>query len=307
MKLPGRLPDRRPTVSRAGRRAGGRTPVRPERGGQAYQGGTTPLHLPRPARVPRFGPARAGAVLGILTSLGAIYGLTTSSAFTYTRAEVPELRWTSGAAIETALGIPTGTNLFRLTVAPLEDRIRALPGVADATVTVALPDALVVGVTERVAIIAWSVGATQFLVDRDGVLFAAAEPGAAVAAGLPIIVDSRVASAGLTVGDALDPVDLDAATRLGSLVPADVGSVADRLLVTVSDATGFVLGSSPASWVATFGLYTPTKRPPYLIPGQVRLLRSLLNGREAGVAKVILADAENGTFVPKATPRAAAP
>lgn len=298
MRLPGRRSGPRPTVSRSGPRPGGRG----VRGGLPDRRGTAPLRLPRPARLPHFGPARAGAVLGILASLGAIYGLTATPAFTYTRAEVPQLRWTTRDAVETAIGIPPGTNLFRLTVAPLEDRIRALPGVAGATVAVSLPDTLVVDVTERVAILAWSVGETRFLVDRDGVLFAVAEPGAVVAAGLPAIADSRTVSAGLTVGDVLDPVDLDAATRLGSLVPGDVGSVANALLVTVSDANGFVLGTSPASWLATFGLYTPTRRPPDLIPGQVRLLRSLLDGREDGIAKVILADAESGTFIPRPTP-----
>jgi hypothetical protein len=72
--------------------------------------------------------------------------------------------------------------------------------------------------------------------------------------------------------------------------------------VTVSDATGFVVGTSPGSWIAIFGLYTPSARPPSIIPGQVRLLRSLLAGREGTVAQVILADAANGTFIPKPTP-----
>jgi hypothetical protein len=54
--------------------------------------------------------------------------------------------------------------------------------------------------------------------------------------------------------------------------------------------------------VAVFGLYTPSLRTPALVPGQVRLLRSLLDGRESTIAQVILADAESGTFIPKPTP-----
>ena len=257
--------------------------------------------------MPRFTPARAGALLGILASLGSIYGLAATPAFTYMRAEIPQLRWTPRDAVEAAIGIPTGTNLFRLTVEPLADRISALPGVADATVVVSLPDTLVVGVTEREAILAWSVGEARFLVDRDGVLFAVAEPGAVTVAGLPVIDDARAASTELALGRTLNPVDLDAARRLGSLVPIDVGSVADALLVTVSDANGFVVGTSPASWVAVFGLYTPSLRTPDLIPGQVRLLRSLLDGRESGIAEVILADADNGTFIPRPTPKGQPP
>ncbi|MEW5991923.1 MAG: FtsQ-type POTRA domain-containing protein [Chloroflexota bacterium] len=263
------------------------------------------IRLPRPSRLPRFTPARAGALLGIIASLGAVYGLAATSAFTYARAEIPELRWTSRAAIEAAIGIPTGTNLFRITVDPLEDRIAALPGVARARVTVSLPDTLVVEVVEREAIVAWAIGEARFLVDVDGVVFAASDAAAVALAGLPVIDDTRAEAAALGVGDRLDPVTLDAARRLGALVPDDIGSVADRLLVTVSDATGFVVGTSPSSWVAIFGLYTPNTRPPSMIPGQVRLLRSVLAGREDAIAQVVLADAENGTFTPKATPAAA--
>lgn len=238
----------------------------------------------------------------MLASLGAIYGLAATPAFTYARTEIPELRWTSRAAIESAIGVPAGTNLFRLTVTPLEERIRMLPAVASATVGVSLPDALVVDVVERTAVLAWSVGETRFLVDRDGVLFAVADPAAPTGSGVPLIDDSRAASADLTVGSRLDPVDLDAATRLGSLLPADIDSVADALLVTVTDANGFVVGTSPASWVAVFGLYTQSLRTPDLVPGQVRLLRSLLDGREDVIAQVILADAEHGTYIPKPSP-----
>ena len=49
-----------------------------------------------------------------------------------------------------------------------------------------------------------------------------------------------------------------------------------------------------------FGFYTPTLRTTALIPGQVRLLRSLLYGQEAKVLRVVLADDRSGTFIPRA-------
>lgn len=301
MRLPGRRSGPPPVSMRGtARRPGSRTGVRP------FQGGPK-LLVTRWTRPARFTPARAAALLGILASLGSIYGLGETSAFAYARAEIPELRWTARTAIEAAIGIPTGSNLFRLSVQPLEERIRELPGVADATVVVSLPDTLVVQVTEREAILVWSAGASAFLVDQDGVLFADAPPDLTAAAGLRIIEDSRPTSTNLAIGDTIDPVDLDAATRLGALTPGDVGSVAEALVVTVSEANGFVVGTSPASWVAIFGLYTPSLRTPELVPGQVRLLRSLLDGRESMIAQVILADAENGTFIPKPTPVGATP
>jgi hypothetical protein len=48
-----------------------------------------------------------------------------------------------------------------------------------------------------------------------------------------------------------------------------------------------------------FGFYTPTLRTTDLVPGQVRLLRSLIYGREAAVLRIVLADDRSGTYVPR--------
>ena len=249
----------------------------------------------------RLTPPRAAAILGLLLSMGALNGVSATPVFTLTRTELPALRWTTPGDLAAAAATPQGTNLFRLRVAPIERRIEALPGIADATVSVSLPDSLVVQVRERQAILVWAVGDGQFLVDRSGVLFAATSAEAATAAGLPTITDSREASAALAVGATLDPVDLDAATRFGSLVPADLGSTARSLIVTISDATGYALGTEPRSWVAIFGLYTPSLRTPAMISNQVRTLRSLIAGREDQIERIILADENGGTYIPRAT------
>jgi hypothetical protein len=158
---------------------------------------------------------------------------------------------------------------------------------------------------ERRPVLIWQVGARRYLADADGSLFAmlGADPPPG-AAGLPVVDDRRAASAGLSVGLRLDDVDLDAATRLASLVPADVGSSAVSLAVSVTDANGFTLETRPAGWSAVFGFYTPSLRTTELIPGQVRLLRSLLVGREATVERVILASETDGTYTPRSTPSA---
>ena len=72
--------------------------------------------------------------------------------------------------------------------------------------------------------------------------------------------------------------------------------------VSVSDDNGFVVDAKPAAWSAVFGFYTPSLRTTELIPEQVRLLRSLLAGREDKVDRVILASATDGTYTQKATP-----
>ena len=75
------------------------------------------------------------------------------------------------------------------------------------------------------------------------------------------------------------------------------------MAVQVTDPSGFVVRSGGNGWAAVFGFYTPSLRTPELIPGQVRLLRSLLIGREQLVDRVILASETDGTYIPKPTPK----
>jgi hypothetical protein len=247
--------------------------------------------------------ARAGAALALLASAGAVYGVGSSSAFEYTRLQVDGAVYTDPAAAEEAVADARGQNLFRLSTARLEAALEGLPTVAQAIVTVQLPDSLVVTLHERVPVLVWRVGARRYLADSAGELFARlGDDPPALVGDLPVIDDRRAASAGLSVGARLGPQDIDAATRLASLVPADVGSTAEALAVRVTDNDGFVVRADPQGWIAIFGYYTPSLRTPELIPGQVRLLRSLLIGREPLIARVILASETDGTYVPKPTP-----
>jgi cell division protein FtsQ len=291
----------------------------------------------------RPSPVRAAALLAILAAILALDGLTTTTALAIQRIEVSPLQWTSRDEVVRLLGAEPGGNAFSLATTGLAARIEALPAVAAAHVEVVLPDTLIVTVTERAPILAWRIAAVTYLVDRDGRLFAiagsppggvapsagatspsaaAALPSAGVASAsagvaspsgaaaspsqeaLPMVLDQRAGSpAILGLGATLDATDLDAATRLASLTPEDIGSRAPGLLVRITDGDGFVLTTNPGSWSAIFGPYSPILRTPDLIPGQVRLLRSLLAGREDQVQRVVLADAGNGTYVPLPTNR----
>ena len=251
----------------------------------------------------RLSATRAGAALAMLVSAAAVYGVATSSAFDYVNLQVDGAVFTNPTTVETEMTDARGENLFRLATGPLQARLEQLPTVAHARIDVRLPGTLAVSIEERQPVLIWKAGNQRWLVDADGELFAELghDPPAA-AAKLPVIDDRRAAAVGLAVGRHLDPVDLDAATRLASLHPGDVGSVAAGLTVAVTDETGFVVSSNPVGWSAVFGFYTPSLRTPDLIPGQVRLLRSLLDGREAQVDRVILASTTDGTYTPKATP-----
>ncbi len=291
------------------RRSGGRgtptaRPVRPAalRPGARPGGG---VRRTRPIRRASAGltPVRAGALLAALAGVAAVYGLAASGAFTANRTTVSGATWTAEERIVEALAIPEGTNVFTIRTSDLEAAVSAIPAIADATVTIALPDEVRVVVTEREALLAWKVGDRRFLVDGDGKLFAElGDDASEAAAELPVIDDARLSSMALEVGTVLDAVTLDAALRLGSLSPADVGSGARALVLRVDDLNGFTMRTRPASWSAVFGFYTPTLRTTEIIPGQVRMLRSLLAGREDAVARVILADERSGTLVPRETP-----
>lgn len=268
-----------------------------------------PTRRTRPIRraSARLSVARAGAALALLAAAGAIYGVGASSAFDYARLQVDGAVYTDLADAEQAVAAARGENLFRLSTEPLRAALETLLTVDQARVEVELPGTLVVTLREQVPVVIWRVGARRYLADAQGELFGriGADPPAQAAA-LPVIDDRRAASAGLSIGAHLDPQDIDAATRLVSLAPNDIGSAAKRLEVRVTDENGFVVRADPQGWIAIFGFYTPSLRTPDLIPDQVRLLRSLLTGREPLIARVVLASATDGTYVPKPTPKPSA-
>jgi hypothetical protein len=234
----------------------------------------------------------------MLLSGAALYGVVATPVLGYGRTTVDGARFTPVSLVDRALAIGAGTNLATLRTDALEAALRQLPTVEDAHVAIALPDTIRVALAEREPIFLWLTTAGRFLVDAHGVLFAGADtsPPAAVA-GLRVVDDRRVGSTGLTVGATLDPIDLDAAERLGALRPVDLGSTATGLTLSVDDDQGFAMTSVPKGWAATFGFYTPSLRTPGMIPGQVRFLASLFaKVGEGRVATVILASADNGTY-----------
>jgi hypothetical protein len=251
-------------------------------------------------------PARAGGLLGMLATGFLLTFATGPTAFAVSRTDLPSLAWTDAATVEATLALPAGINAFQLDTAPLEAALRTLPAVADAHVSVELPDAaVVVRIQERQPVLAWQAEDRRFIADGTGVIFAIGDISAALPAGVAVVDDRRPgAGIGLGIGGHLDAVDVDVATRLGSITPADVGSTAARLRLTVTSEDGFVITASGGGWQAVFGFYSPATRSTDMIPGQVRLLRSLLDGREATVRRVILASATDGTYVPRATPKA---
>ena len=260
---------------------------------------------------------RIGAVVVLIAAVTALVGLTTSGAFSLAPdgLQLSGARFTSAAAVRHALGLD-GTapvNLITLQTGPLEAALRQLPAVdpvrADAaSVTVALPDRLLVSIQERQPIVVWQVDGQRFLVDITGTLFAALAPDQADP-GLPIVLDSRAGSATFAIGATVDPSDLAAVRQLAAVTPAFLGSSATSLALAVSDDEGFTLDAQPGLWHAIFGVYTVTVRPPTIVPQQVQCLSSLLAGREATLAVIRLAPttARCGTFTTRSAHPTASP
>jgi len=120
--------------------------------------------------------------------------LTGAATFGLTEIDRPTLRWTAADTVLASVQVPEGTNLFQIQTAPIEARLAALPAVAAARVSVALPHALTITISERVPILVWQVGDNSYLADKAGALFAAVDAAAAGAAHVPTVVDRRAAS-----------------------------------------------------------------------------------------------------------------
>lgn len=268
--------------------------------------GRAPIRRTRPVKRSSAGlsPARAGAALAMLLAAAAVYGVGASPAFEFRELVIDGAVYTDRQDVVEVVDEVRGTNLFRLSTAPLATRLRELPTVADARIGVSLPGTVSVSLTEREPILVWRVGERRYLVDEGGLLLGRLdEAPPAEAEDLPVVTDRRAASAGLSVGTRLDAVEVDAATRLASVNPAQVRSRAERLIVVLTDSHGYEVRALPGGWTAIFGFYTASLRRTDIIPGQVRTLGSLLvEAGEDRVDSVILADEFDGTYIPRATP-----
>ena len=182
---------------------------------------------------------RAAALLGMLASGFLFTFITGPTAFALGRTELPALTWTDPQVVHDTLGLTEGANVFRLDTGPLEAALRTLPAVASVDVSIALPDAtVVVRIEERQPVLAWQVGDTRFIADRDGVVFATLGEKAALPAGIAVVDDRRTGGVEPpSIGARIDAVELDVATRLGSLSPG---------------VSPYFMSTPPSNWPSAF-------------------------------------------------------
>ncbi len=219
-----------------------------------------------------------------------------------TRLEVSHLVYTSPELVRDAIDLPPDAtpNVFRIDTRRMERALAALSAVADADVSVALPDSIAIDITERTPTFVLSTRTAAFVVDVDGFILDELAPSEASGVGLPTVDDLRQQFApALAVGGRLDEISIDTSLRLLALTPADLGSRFDALEVRVEDTDGYVLTAEPAGWQAVFGHYTPSLRPVDLIDRQVQCLRSRLAvGEDAAVIYLAPQGEHCGTYLP---------
>jgi len=209
-------------------------------------------------------------------------------------------------AVIAAANIPIGSSLLGVNLRDAEEAVAALPLVASVRVSAGLPDGIQIRVREKSLLLRWQIGDRIYAVSESGELLGEtaslnlAPSAAAALAAAPLLYDDRTPSPLPTVGQ-LTATELDVATRLASLTPEDLGTAATTLTLRLLSDFGFVVEATGPSieWSAVFGIYSATIRPTSMIPGQVRLLRSLLAGRETRIGWVILADDQAGTYTAK--------
>jgi hypothetical protein len=209
-------------------------------------------------------------------------------------------------AVIAAANIPIGSSLLGVNLREAEEAVAALPLVASVRVSAGLPDGIQIRVREKSLLLRWQIGDRVYAVSESGELLGEtaslnlAPTAAAVIAAAPLLYDDRTPSPLLTAGQ-LTATELDVITRLASLTPEDLGTAATTITLRFLSDFGFVVEATGPSieWNAVFGIYSATIRPTSMIPGQVRLLRSLLAGRETRIGWVILADDQAGTYTAK--------
>jgi hypothetical protein len=209
-------------------------------------------------------------------------------------------------AVVAAANIPVGSSLLAVNLRAAEEAVAALPLVASVRVSAGLPDGIQIRVREKSLLLRWQIGDLVYAVTESGELLGdttrlnLAPTAAAALAAAPLLYDDREGSPLLAVGQ-LTATELDVATRLASLTSEDLGTGATALTLRLLSDFGFVVQATGPSieWNAVFGIYSATIRPTSMIPGQVRLLRSLLAGRETRIGWVILADDQAGTYTAK--------
>ena len=242
-----------------------------------------------------------------MLAAGFLFTLVTGpTAFGLSRTDLPELRLDGRRRRSSRPSpCPRAATSSSSTPAPLEAALEALPGVAAADVSVALPDgAVVVGITERTAILAWEVGNHRYIADASGTIFAEVNGDADAARrrrGRPTTSARRPWARSRSAATST-AIDLDVATRLGSVDTGRHRQHGGAAAGGRHRLDGYVLATRPRLGCRVRVLQPgdpadgddPRAGPP------AAAASSRVARRRSGA--IILASETTGTYVPRSTP-----
>jgi cell division protein FtsQ len=120
-------------------------------------------------------PSKLIGLAVLLAASWLLYDVASSPDFTISRVSVVGNRLLSPSELE-AVASASGLNLFWIRRSELSQRLRLLPPVENADVSLELPDHLLIQIREREPVAIWLTSETPFLVDRDGLVLAARPP-----------------------------------------------------------------------------------------------------------------------------------
>ena len=246
-----------PSAERGTRGRSGRTdsawPERPPSRSAADSGrsGARTTRAAAAAGVARGGAGRpsASAILLVLLSklvglavlLGAsalLYHLASSPEFTISGVSVGGNRVLTAGEIEAAASA-TGLNIFWVRRSELSQRLRLLPPVESADVSLELPGHLVIQVKEREPAAIWLAGGTPFLVDGDGLVLAARPPSR------PLMVVQATSDEALMPGDRVNVDAVRSVATLDTLLTRAFGSQQRRFEYTPETGINVVQTAGP--------------------------------------------------------------
>lgn len=142
-----------------------------------------------------------------------------------------------------------GTPLFRASAAEARTALLGLAAVRDARVEIALPQVRGrIALTEREAAARWVVGATEWFVDPEGVLFPSDDATAA-----PALRVRDLRAPERAAGERIEPALVTAALRLAKIAPGELRADAVSPAVRIEAGPNGIVLASGAGWEIRFG------------------------------------------------------
>lgn len=139
--------------------------------------------------------------------------------------------------------------LFRASAAEARVSLLRLAAVKDARVELRFPEAkALIALTEREAAGRWVVGAVEWFVDADGVLFPSDDASAA-----PALRVRDLRAGQRTAGERVEPAYVAAALRLAKVAPGELRADATAPAVRIEPGADGIILASGAGWEIRFG------------------------------------------------------